>query len=96
MNNMEDDPNATPASVTRSPLGLGMKDADLLTSVSNNTSSSNTISNMPGPISLTFTNTWSYNPNSEPSARYVVKFHNNHCINYTFLNLKKLHEKYIR
>ena len=65
MKSIEDDPNATPASVTRSPLSLGIKDSELLTSI-NKTSTSNTVSDIPGPLpSLSLSsNTWSYNPSS--------------------------------
>ncbi|KAB7494887.1 Trinucleotide repeat-containing 6C protein [Armadillidium nasatum] len=63
--NIEDDPNITPGSVTRSPLSLGIKDSDLLTSITK-TSTSNTMSEMGsgGPLtSLSLSsNTWSFNP----------------------------------
>ncbi|XP_063595618.1 protein Gawky-like isoform X4 [Penaeus indicus] len=64
MKNIEDDPNITPGSVTQSPLALGIKESvDLLSSISK-TSTTNTASDMAGPLtsfSLT-SNTWSFNP----------------------------------
>lgn len=63
MKNIEDDPNITPGSVTRSPFSLGIKDSELLTSISK-TSTTNTATDMGGPLtSLSLSsNTWSFNP----------------------------------
>ncbi|XP_069940702.1 protein Gawky isoform X4 [Cherax quadricarinatus] len=63
MKNIEDDPNITPGSVTRSPLSLGIKDSELLSSISK-TPTTNTVSDMTSHLtSLSLSsNTWSFNP----------------------------------
>lgn len=67
MKNIEDDPTVTPGSVTRSPLSLGIKDSELLSSISK-TSTTNTVTDITGPLtSLSLSsNTWSFNPGSGP------------------------------
>ncbi|MPC96907.1 Protein Gawky [Portunus trituberculatus] len=63
MKNIEDDPNITPGSVTRSPLSLNIKDSELLSSISK-TPTTNTVSDMTSHLpSLSLSsNTWSFNP----------------------------------
>lgn len=63
MKNIEDDPNITPGSVTRSPLSVSIKDSELLSSI-NKTPTTNTVSDLTSHLpSLSLsTNTWSFNP----------------------------------
>ncbi|KAK3864155.1 hypothetical protein Pcinc_030143 [Petrolisthes cinctipes] len=64
MKNIEDDPNITPGSVTRSPLFLGIKDSELLSSTITKTPTTNTVTEMTSHLtSLSLSsNTWSFNP----------------------------------
>uniref|UniRef100_A0A0P4WB21 RRM domain-containing protein n=1 Tax=Scylla olivacea TaxID=85551 RepID=A0A0P4WB21_SCYOL len=63
MKNIEDDPNITPGSVTRSPLSINIKDSELLSSISK-TPTTNTVSDITSHLpSLSLSsNTWSFNP----------------------------------
>lgn len=77
MKNIEDDPTITPGSVTRSPLSLGIKDSELLSSISK-TPTTNTVSDMTSHLtSLSLSsNTWSFNPGpghhtNSPLSGYV-------------------------